>query len=186
MSHEVESMAWAHEVPWHGLGNRVEGNVTCDEMLVAAGLDWTVEQIPCFIEIDGQKVAVERKALVRSSDKKILTVTGNNWRPFQNKDAMNFFRDWAAVGGCTLETAGSLHGGKVGPAFACDPGRVHDPGGDPVKAYDLAGDRYTKLVRPVPALGHWQSRQSALIRWRWQVELRARMQSNHQSYKTDD
>ena len=113
MSHEVESMAWAHEVPWHGLGNRVEGNVTCDEMLVAAGLDWTVEQIPCFIEIDGQKVPVERKALVRSSDKKILTVTGNNWRPFQNKDAMNFFRDWAAVGGCTLETAGSLHGGKV-------------------------------------------------------------------------
>jgi phage/plasmid-like protein (TIGR03299 family) len=137
MSHEVESMAWAHEVPWHGLGNRVEGNITCDEMLVAAGLDWTVEQVPCFIELDGQKVGVERKALVRSSDKKILTVTGMNWRPFQNKDVMNFFRDWTAVGGCTLETAGSLHGGKVVWALARVAAGFTISGGDAVKAYIL-------------------------------------------------
>lgn len=137
MAHEVESMAWAHEVPWHGLGNRVEGNITCDEMLVAAGLDWTVEQVPCFVEIDGQKIGVERKALIRSSDKKILTVTGNNWRPFQNKDMMNFFRDWTRAGGCTLETAGSLHGGKVVWALARVSAGFTISGGDSVKAYVL-------------------------------------------------
>jgi phage/plasmid-like protein (TIGR03299 family) len=137
MSHEVESMAWAHEVPWHGLGNRVEGNVTCEEMLVAAGLDWTVEEVPCFVNIDGKQVPVERKALIRSSDKKILTVTGMNWRPFQNKDVMNFFREFTAVGGCTLETAGSLRGGKVVWALARVSAGFTLNGRDSTKCYIL-------------------------------------------------
>lgn len=113
MSHEVESMAWAHEVPWHGLGNRVEGSVTIDEMLVASGLNWDVEQHECWADIGGEKVAVGRKALVRSSDRKILTITGDNWKPLQNHDALEFFRDYCESGGATLETAGSLRGGKI-------------------------------------------------------------------------
>ena len=135
--HEVETMAWAHEVPWHGLGNRVEGEVTCDEMLVASGLNWTVEEIPCFINVDGKQVPVERKALVRSTDKRVLTVTGMNWRPFQNKDAMEFFREWTNIGGCTLETAGSLRGGKIIWALARVSAGFILPGRDAVKAYIL-------------------------------------------------
>lgn len=137
MSHEVESMAWAHEVPWHGLGNKVEGNITCDEMLVAAGLDWTVEEIPCFINVDGKQVSVERKALVRNTDKRILTVTGLGWRPLQNRDSMNFFRDYTKEGGCTLETAGSLRGGKIIWALARVSAGFTLPGRDSVKAYLL-------------------------------------------------
>jgi phage/plasmid-like protein (TIGR03299 family) len=135
--HEVETMAWAHQVPWHGLGNRVEGNVTVDEMLVAAGLDWTVEEIPCFIEIDGKKVKVDRKALVRSTDKRILSITGPDWRPFQNKDAMNFFREFTEQGGATLETAGSLRGGKIVWGLARIAAGFMLNGRDAVKAYIL-------------------------------------------------
>lgn len=113
MSHEVESMAWAHEVPWHGLGNRVEGSVSIDEMLKAAGLDWEVRQESCWVEIEGQKVNVGRKALYRSSDKKILTVTGDNWKPVQNREVLEFFREYTETGGATLETAGSLRGGQI-------------------------------------------------------------------------
>lgn len=113
MAHEVESMAWAHQVPWHGLGNRVEGSVTVDEMLVQAGLDWEVQQHECWSEIDGKKVAVGRKALVRSSDHKVLSVTGPDWKPLQNRDALEFFREYTEAGGATLETAGSLRGGKI-------------------------------------------------------------------------
>src|SRR5687768_16333932 len=83
MSHQVETMAFAHETPWHGLGNRVEGSVTVDEMLVAAGLDWSVNEYECFSEIKGEKIAVGKKALVRSSDQKILSIAGPNWKPFQ-------------------------------------------------------------------------------------------------------
>lgn len=137
MSHEVETMAWAHEVPWHGLGNEVGGNVTIEEMLVAAGLDWTVEEIPCFINIDGKQVPVDRKALVRSTDKKILSVTGKHWVPFQNKDAMEFFREWTNAGGATLETAGALHGGKIVWALARIAAGFSLQGRDHVKGYIL-------------------------------------------------
>lgn len=113
MAHEIETMAWAHQVPWHGLGNKVEGSVTVDEMLVAAGLDWEVKQTDCWTEIDGQKVSIGRKALVRSKDNKILTVTGEQWTPLQNRQALEFFREYCEAGGATLETAGSLRGGKI-------------------------------------------------------------------------
>ena len=28
MAHQVETMAWADDVPWHGLGVEVDGNLT--------------------------------------------------------------------------------------------------------------------------------------------------------------
>ena len=40
----VESMAWTGQVPWHGEGVEVNGNLTPYEMMVAAGLDWTVSK----------------------------------------------------------------------------------------------------------------------------------------------
>lgn len=137
MAHEVETMAWAHSVPWHGLGNRVEGSVTVDDMLVAAGLDWQVEQHDCFTEIDGKRIAVGRKALMRSTDKKILTITGDGWRPFQNKDALEFFREYTEAGGATLETAGSLRGGKIVWGLARVATGFTINGNDHVKGYIL-------------------------------------------------
>jgi phage/plasmid-like protein (TIGR03299 family) len=113
MSHEIETMAYAHDVPWHGLGNRVEESTTIEEMLQAAGLDWEVRQHPCYAEIDGTKVNVGRQALVRSTDNQVLTITGDRWKPLQNRDALEFFREYCEAGGATLETAGSLRSGKV-------------------------------------------------------------------------
>lgn len=113
MAHKVETMAFANEVPWHGLGNRVDPTVSVDEMLVAAGLNWEVEQHECYAEIGGQKVAVGRQALVRSTDNRVLTITGDAWKPLQNRDALEFFREYTEAGGAKLETAGSLREGKV-------------------------------------------------------------------------
>ena len=137
MSHEVETMAWAHEVPWHGLGNKVEGSVTIEDMLVAAGLDWEVKQHECWAEIGGQKIAVGRKALVRSTDNKVLSVTGDNWKPFQNRDALEFFREYTDAGGATLETAGSLRGGKIVWGLARVSAGFTMNGNDHVKGYIL-------------------------------------------------
>jgi hypothetical protein len=36
MSNELESMAYVGEVPWHGLGNRVNNGMSPEEMMVAA------------------------------------------------------------------------------------------------------------------------------------------------------
>lgn len=118
MSHEVESMAWANEVPWHGLGARVDGNLTPDEMLVAAGLDWQVRLLPAYAhdpeaEPGQRMIKLPRQALVRSSDNKVLTVTGPEWKPMQNRDMLGFMTNYVKAGGATLETAGSLFGGKL-------------------------------------------------------------------------
>ena len=36
MSHQVETMAWSGDKPWHGLGVEVNSNLTPEEMLIAA------------------------------------------------------------------------------------------------------------------------------------------------------
>ena len=44
MSANIETMAYAGQEPWHGLGNAVEEGISTQDMLVAAGLDWTVSK----------------------------------------------------------------------------------------------------------------------------------------------
>lgn len=138
MSHEVETMAWANQVPWHGLGNRVDDCITPKEMVKAAGLDWKVEQHDCFIDLGGDGlVNVGRQALIRSTDKKVLTITGENWKPLQNEDALGFFKDYVEAGGAKLETAGSLRGGKVIWGLASLQKGFTLKGGDQNKGYIL-------------------------------------------------
>ena len=42
MSHEVETMAFAGETPWHGLGTPISNDLTPQQMMEAAGCDWEV------------------------------------------------------------------------------------------------------------------------------------------------
>lgn len=137
MSHQVESMAFANAVPWHGLGNRVDASVSVDEMLVAAGLNWNVIEVPCFIDFAGKRKKVDRKAIVRETDGKVFSITGDNWKPVQNREVMEFFRSYTEEGGATLETAGSLKDGKVIWGLAQIKGGFELNGRDAVKAYIL-------------------------------------------------
>lgn len=119
MSHEIEvidgvaQMAYAHDVPWHGLGFPVGPDLTSEEMLEAAHLNWTVEKVPAFAVVNGKNVGVDRSALVRSSDNKVLDIVGNKWNPTQNSDAFKFFAEFVKNGNMSMETAGSLKGGQI-------------------------------------------------------------------------
>jgi phage/plasmid-like protein (TIGR03299 family) len=139
MSHEVETMAFANALPWHGLGNRVDPNVSVDDMLVAAGLDWEVKLHPIYAQVGEKRVAIKTKrALVRSSDDKIMTITGDNWKPLQNRDALNFFREYTEAGDIKLETAGALKGGRIIWGLAnLNAGFTVKGGRDEVKGYLL-------------------------------------------------
>lgn len=139
MSHEIETMAYANETPWHGLGARVDANTSVDEMLVAAGLDWTIEKRRVFVELgDGtmKRMPIQR-ALVRSSDNKIMDLCGDIWKPLQNRDTMEFFREYTEAGGARLETAGSLQGGKTIWALASINAGFTIKSTDHVKGYIL-------------------------------------------------
>ena len=119
MAHEIEmvgdvaSMAYAGALPWHGLGVEVPADLTPQQMLEAANLDWTVEKIPAYANIAGSEVAIGQSALVRSRDNKILDVVSDDWNPVQNEEAFDFFNEFVAAGDMEMHTAGSLKGGQI-------------------------------------------------------------------------
>lgn len=118
MSHEVETMAYAGETPWHGLGTPVSNDLTPAQMMQKAGVDWSVEEVESFIEFKGKKMSTGQKSLVRSTDGAILTNVGENWNPVQNEQAFEFFHEFVMKGDMEMQTAGSLKEGKMVWALA--------------------------------------------------------------------
>ena len=121
----VETMAYAGEVPWHGLGTKVPNDLSTDQMLEASGLDWTVEKVPSMVNLPvsqdkpGGYRPTGSYSLVRSSDNKILSPhVGKDWNPVQNKEAFDFFSEYVEQGDLEMHTAGSLMDGKIVWALA--------------------------------------------------------------------
>lgn len=145
MSHEVETMAWAHEVPWHGLGVEVAPGTNPEDMMRAAGCDWTVSKRPLAVVTapaeDDEEGEYEytrvpgHQALVRDSDGKVFDVVGDRWQPVQNAEVFRFFHDFCASGAATMETAGALRGGEIVWGLANLGHGFTLPGGDAVKGY---------------------------------------------------
>ena len=118
MAHMVETMAYAGEVPWHGLGTKVPSDLTPIQMLDAAGLNWTVEKIPAYATVAGKQVDIGQSALVRNTDNSILDIVSNDWNPVQNETAFEFFNDFISAGDMEMHTAGSLRDGQIVWALA--------------------------------------------------------------------
>ena len=119
MAHNVETMAWANDIPWHGLGVEVESNLTPLQMLEAADLNWTVSKRPSYTIAtpdwteDVELIQAEDTYhIVRDSDNTILSHCGKNYVPFQNERVFEFFKRFTEAGQMTMETAGSLRNGK--------------------------------------------------------------------------
>lgn len=122
MAHEIEfvngvaQMAYAGETPWHGLGVQVPADLTPEQMLEAAGLNWTVDKFPLFAamsEKDEDILEINDKALIRSFDKKVLDVVSDDWNPVQNAEAFEFFNEFVMAGDMEMNTAGSLKDGQI-------------------------------------------------------------------------
>ena len=148
MAHMLEivegkaQMAYAGDVPWHGLGVKVSNDLTPEQMLKAAGLDWTVDPVELFAEVGGNRLPTGHRALVRSSDQRVIDVITDDWNPVQNSEAFEFFNDFVAHGDMSMETAGSLKDGKIIWALA----KVKD-------SFDLFGgkdrvDAYLHFTNP--------------------------------------
>jgi phage/plasmid-like protein (TIGR03299 family) len=120
MAHMVETMAYAGETPWHGLGVAVSNDLTPQQMMQKAGLDWTVEKHDsfAFIQVGDDRIPTGQQALVRSSDNKVLTNVGEGWNPVQNEEAFSFFNEFVLAGDMEMHTAGSLKDGKMVWALA--------------------------------------------------------------------
>lgn len=137
MAHLIETIAYAGEVPWHGLGKEVPADLSPEQMLKTADLDWTVDKVPTYIDVNGVKTATNRYALVRSSDNSILDVVTNEWNPVQNQEAFEFFNDFVHNGDMEMHTAGSIKNGQVIWALAKIKDGFELFNGDEVKGYLL-------------------------------------------------
>ena len=118
MAHMVETMAYAGEVPWHGLGEKVSNDLTPAQMMDKAGLNWKVRELESFVEFDGNRMPTGQKSLVRESDGRILTNVGADWNPCQNETAFEFFTEFVMNGDMEMHTAGSLRDGQMVWALA--------------------------------------------------------------------
>lgn len=124
MSHEIESMAYTNEVPWHGLGMYIADAPNIEEMLRVAEINWRVEKRPMMTATEMKMAKDEPRwskftakvpgfyALTRNTDGKVLDVVGNRYTPTQNSEAFEFFRSFVEAGDAKMETAGSLRGGQ--------------------------------------------------------------------------
>jgi phage/plasmid-like protein (TIGR03299 family) len=105
----VEQMMFVGATPWHGLGNKVDADISVEDAIVAAGLDWEVG-LKDLQTVDG--VPVSHRATYRKTDGSILGVVGPRYTPLQNKDSFDWFQPFIDAGECGIHTAGSLHSGQ--------------------------------------------------------------------------
>jgi phage/plasmid-like protein (TIGR03299 family) len=137
MADEVESMMSARSTEWHGKANFTGKELTADEAIVAAGLDWQVLQSPVYTEYDGGQVVIpDMQAIVRDSDGTVLHVAGSKYQPIQNRDYFAFAETLLSEG-VKFTTAGALRGGKR--VFVClaVPRTILVGGIEPVELYLL-------------------------------------------------
>ena len=143
MAHELEfvngeaQMAYAGDLPWHGLGTKVSNDLTPQQMMQKAGVDWKVREVESFVEFDGKRMATGQKSLIRETDGKILTNVGKDWHPCQNETAFEFFHEYVLAGDMEMHTAGSLKGGQYVWALAKVKESFDLFGGDQVDSYML-------------------------------------------------
>jgi len=120
MSHKVETMMYAGQEPWHGIGEKVETEVTSAAAMKLAGLDWEVEKrsLATVSEktVDGIPVVglevPNYKAIVRKSDNKVMSVVQDTYAPIQNSEQFDFMDSLVGEGLAMYHTAGALKGGR--------------------------------------------------------------------------
>jgi len=147
MSHEIESMAWTNEVPWHGLGIEMDPNATPREWMKVSGLDWAVERVPMEATLpNGTRVTVEGKSdneygiLVRTKKNNTHDVfgpVGPEWVPVQNHEVFDFLKRFCDASSMKMETCGSLKGGTEIWALCKFADDFEPIKGDPFKGYLL-------------------------------------------------
>lgn len=141
MSSEIyndDSMFYAGEKPWHGLGVGVEGALTASEAIKAAGLDWEVIPSPVYVKHNDKFILVDdKRGMVRSDTEYPLGIVGNVYHPLQNSEAFKFFDDVVGTGAAKYVTAGSLKHGKKIWILAEVGKEFHVGGNDLVQKYVL-------------------------------------------------
>lgn len=115
--HLVETMAYAGERPWHGLGNKLGHEQPIEVWKQQAGMDWRIDEAEVRFVTGSNSIGVinafpEKKVLYRSDTKAPLSVVSKRFQVVQPGEILEFYRDLTAHNGFELETAGVLREGR--------------------------------------------------------------------------
>ena len=115
--HLVETMAYAGDRPWHGLGNPLAPQQPIEVWKKQAGMDWQIEEAEVRYVTGSNNIGVinafpEQKVLYRSDNKAPLSVVSKRFQVVQPGEILEFYRDLTACSGFELETAGVLREGR--------------------------------------------------------------------------
>jgi phage/plasmid-like protein (TIGR03299 family) len=143
-------MAYYGDVPWHKLGTRVPKDVTAEQMIMAAGLDWSVElraargarQINKKGEFSRYEVVRMPRAGSREAEI-LLGVVSRRYQPLQNVEAFQFFDPIVGEGKAYFETAGALGEGERIWVMAKMPEAMRIVRGDDCFKYLLLSNTHT-------------------------------------------
>ena len=140
--HLVETMAYAGEKPWHGLGNKLTTLQPLDVWKRQAGMDWMIEESEVRYITGNHTVGAihsfpEQKVLYRSDTKRPLAVVSKRFQVVQPEEVLEFYRDLTEHAGFELETAGVLKEGRKFWALARTGQSTTLKGKDQVNGYLL-------------------------------------------------
>lgn len=130
MSHMVEALAYAGEVPWHGLGVKLVDRLNAQDMLKCAGLDWTVETRP--VTVEGATVP-GYKALIRVPHGNTLKIVSDDYGIVQNHELALLAEAMAGAGVKAWEVGGCLDEGRK--VFFCGVLTDTEIAGDLIRNY---------------------------------------------------
>ena len=155
MAHNIQSMMYYGEVPWHGLGRPLDRPATAKEAIEAASLDWEVEKLPLYAGEGGKVLIPACFAMVRRDLYKlarshgtektqcpVFGIVGKNYTPLQNKEAFSFFDSIVGQGAAIYHTAGALGEGERIWILAKLPDRIRVIGDDITEKYLLLSNSH--------------------------------------------
>lgn len=118
MAHLINSMAYAGQTPWHGLGNQLAPKQPLEVWAEQAGMKWQIKSSPVrYLAGDTDYLGEimpfpEKKVLYRSDNNQPLSVVSPRFKVVQPQEILEFYRDLTEQSGFELETAGVLKGGR--------------------------------------------------------------------------
>ena len=175
MAHELAThankeimMAYRGESPWHGLGQKVADNLTGEEFLNAANLNWQTLTAPMVskVKIDDGSEATgwdheadkailtpkykemeiqvpNMKAIYRSDTGQIMGATSEAFEVFQNHEVVGMFDALAHGGEIRYETAGGIKDGAIVWMLARMPELTMSIKGDEINSFMLIQNGHT-------------------------------------------
>lgn len=127
MAHELDrrgngraAMFSVRLTPWHREGTLLTEVPSLDEALQEAGHDFEVKVRPLYtrvhqypgVPIYGYQKAGSACATVRTDRETVLGIVSERYQPLQNRDAFGVLEPLLDAGLASLETGGSLRGGR--------------------------------------------------------------------------